>query len=238
MVNVVGLSRLVTTNLVTWHPCWRLVSSQFPPTGLFDRVANQEDLDIIYYIEGLTNPRLRNELGELSLVPENERIFGQGTTPIMAAFTHLNPNGSRFTDGTYGIYYAAKTIDTAIAETKFHKIRFLAATHEPALEIDMRSYASNINVHCHDIREMKPELPAIYNASSSQYSAAQVFAKKLRNKGSNGIVYDSVRHKEGECIAIFRPNLLSPVKQGNHFCYVWDGKTITSIYKKSEYMSI
>jgi RES domain-containing protein len=201
-------------------------------------VASQEDLDIIFYIEGLTNPRLRNELGEISLVPENERIFGSGTTPIMSAFTHLNPEGSRFTDGSYGVYYAAKTIDTAIAETKFHKIRFLAATHEPAIEVDMRSYASNINADCYDVRGMQTEQPDIYNASPSQYSAAQTLAKNIRKKGSNGIVYDSVRHKNGECIAIFRPNILSPVKQGKHYCYVWDGQTITSVYEKSEHTQL
>ncbi len=230
-----GLSRLVTTNLVKWHPCWRLVSSQFPPTGLFDRVANQEELDIIYYIEALTNPRLRNEIGELSLVPENQRIFGEGTTPIMAAFTHLNPEGSRFTNGSYGIYYAAKTIDTAIAETKFHKMRFLTATHEPAIEIDMRSYASSINIECHDIRGMKTALPDIYDANPKHYSAAQAFAIKLKNKGSNGIIYDSVRDDNGECIAIFKPTLLSPVKQGKHYCYVWNGMAISSVYEKREY---
>lgn len=231
-----GLSHLVTTSRVNWQPCWRLVSSQFPPSGLFDRVANQQDLDIVCFIEGLTNTRLRNELGQIPLIPENERIFGQGTTPIMSAFTHLNPGGSRFTDGSYGVYYAAKTIETAIAETKFHKIRFLAATNEPTIEIDMRSYASNINAPYHDVRQMQTEQADIYDVSPLHYSAAQVFAKKMRDKGSNGIVYDSVRDKNGECIAIFKPNLLSPVKQGKHYCYVWDGTTISSVYEKREYM--
>lgn len=231
-----GLSHLVTTSQVNWQPCWRLVSSQFPPTGLFDRVVNQQDLDIVCFIEGLTNTRLRNELGQISLIPENERIFGQGTTPIMSAFTHLNPEGSRFTNGTYGVYYAAKTIETAIAETKFHKILFLATTNEPAIEIDMCSYASNINAPYHDVRQMQAEQAGIYNASPLHYSTAQAFAKKMRGKGSNGIVYDSVRDKKGECIAIFKPNLLSPVKQGMHYCYVWDGTTISSVYEKHKYM--
>lgn len=235
MVNLAGLSYLVTANRVHWHPCWRLVSSQFPPIGLFDRVASQEDFDIISFIEGLTNPRLRHEAGDISLIPENERVFGHGTTPIMAAFTHLNTEGSRFTDGSYGVYYAAKMIDTAIAETAFHKTRFLSATNEPAIEIDMRSYSSNINADYHDVRGMQSEYPDIYNPSPSHYSAAQAFAKKLRDKGSNGIVYDSLRHQGGRCVAIFKPNVLSPVKQGRHYCYVWDGQAIASIYEKHEY---
>ena len=221
--------------LVEWKSCWRLVSSRFPPVGLFDRVADPGDLDAVFFIEALTNDRLRDQAGDIALVSESERISGHGTTPIMAAFTHLNPAGSRFTDGSYGVYYAAKDIDTAVEETKFHKIRFLSATNEPPIEIDMRSYASDISDHFHDIRGLQIELPEIYASSPDQYGYPQAFSKELRNKGSNGIVYDSVRHKDGECVAIFRPKVLSLVKQGTHYCYVWNGSEITEVYKKSKY---
>ena len=90
-------------NRIRWKPSWRLVPSRFPPVSLFDRVSNTEDMDVIQAIEGLTNDRLREELGALHLVPEKERVYGPGRTPIMAAFTHLNPEGSRFTDGSYGV---------------------------------------------------------------------------------------------------------------------------------------
>ena len=90
---------------------------RLPPVGLFDRAAAPDDLAIVFAIEALTNDRLRDEAGEISLAPVGDRISGPGTTPIMAAFTHLNPEGSPFTDGSYGAYNAANTIDTAIAET-------------------------------------------------------------------------------------------------------------------------
>ncbi len=54
----------------------------------------------------LVNPRLRNEAGAIHLVPPEERVTGPGATWVMAPFTHFNPNGSRFSDGTYGVYYA------------------------------------------------------------------------------------------------------------------------------------
>jgi len=225
----------LSKNLVEWKSCWRLVSSRFPPVGLFDRVADPSDLEAIFFIEALTNDRLRDQEGEIALVSETERISGPGTTPIMAAFTHLNPAGSRFTDGSYGVYYAAKDIDTAVEETKYHKTRFLSATNEAPIEIDMRSYASDISEYFHDIRGLQVELPDIYSSSPDQYGYPQALSKELRNAGSNGIVYDSVRHKGGECAAIFRPKVLSPVKQGTHYCYVWNGSEITNVYKKSKY---
>ena len=58
-------------------------------------------------------PRIRDEVGQLQLVPPDERISGSGSTMVMAAFTHLNPEGSRFSDGRYGVYYAAHTLATA-----------------------------------------------------------------------------------------------------------------------------
>ncbi len=186
-------------------------------------------------VEGLTNDRLRNEKGGLSLVPEEDCIYGEGTNSIMAAFTHLNPAGSRFTDGSYGVYYAAKSIDTAIAETRFHKERFLRATDEAAIEVDMRSYASDIDTDFHDIRGQQDVRPDVYDPDPEHYGAGQAFAKSLRSRGSNGIVYDSVRDEGGECVSIFRPRLLSPAVQVEHYCYVWDGSKISDIYVKTEY---
>ncbi|WP_374089714.1 RES family NAD+ phosphorylase [Methylomicrobium lacus] len=203
--------------------------------GLFDRVAAPEDLDIVFAIEALTNDRLLDESGDIRLVPLEDRVSGPGTTPIMAAFTHLNPEGSRFTDGTYGVYYAGKDMDTAIAETRFHKARFLAATSEPPMEIDMRSYAADLESELHDIRKMQAQMPAIYTDDPGSYLHPQTLAKALRDTGSNGIVYDSVRYSGGECVAVFRPRILSPVRQGPHFCYVWNGEAITEIYQKSHY---
>lgn len=223
----------ILVNTIEWRPCWRLVPSRFPPLGLFDRVADPGDLDIVIAIENLTNDRLRDDIGDITLVPPDERVSGLGTTPIMAAFTHLNPEGSRFTDGRYGVYYAAIDIETAIAETRFHRTRFLAATNQPPIEIDMRSYASDLVAPLHDIRNRQTDMPTIYTNEPMQYASAQILAKQLRDEGSNGIVYDSVRHTGGECVAVFRPRLLAPVKQGPHYCYVWDGVKITTVYKKS-----
>jgi len=220
---------------IDWLPCWRLVPSRFPPAGLFDRVADPADLEVVFAIEALTNDRLREEAGDIRLVAAEDRVTGPGTTPIMAAFTHLNPEGSRFSDGSYGVYYAANDIDTAIVETSFHRSRFLAATQQAPIEIDMRSYASDLAADLHDIRGQQAELADIYDANTTNYAAAQTLARQLRADGSNGIAYSSVRKAEGECVAVFKPRLLSPVKQGAHYCYVWDGRQISAVYKKELY---
>ena len=217
---------------IIWTPSYRLVASRFPPIGLFDSVADPAALEVIYAIEGLTNPRVRVELGQLPLVPEAERISGLGTTPIMAAFTHLNPEGSRFSDGTYGVYYAAQDVDTAIAETAYHRARFLARTATPPLEIDMRCYHANLDVDLVDIRREQTRCPDLYDPTN--YSAGQAFARAHRGEGARGIIYDSVRRIGGECAAVFWPkSVVAPVTQGAHFAFVWDGARITNVFEKS-----
>jgi hypothetical protein len=199
--------------------------------GLFDRVARPEDLEFVLAAEQLTNDRLRDEAGELHLVPPEERISGPGTTPIMAAFTHLNPEGSRFSDGTYGVYYAARDMATAVAETAYHRARFLARTAEPPGEIDMRSYLADIRAELIDLRGYGRGKPDLMNPDS--YAASQAFAKARREEGAGGIVFDSVRRDGGLCVAVFRPKLVAPCRQGPHVCYLWDGATIVGWYEKS-----
>ena len=70
-----------------WAPCYRIIPSRFPPVGLFDKVADPADLEAVFLVEAMTNDRLRDEAGDLSLVPPEDRVAGPGTTPIMAAFT-------------------------------------------------------------------------------------------------------------------------------------------------------
>jgi hypothetical protein len=218
---------------LNWQPCYRIVPSRFPPVGLFDAVADPADQEAVFQIEAMTNDRLRDEAGDITLVPPADRVSGPGTTPIMAAFTHLNPAGDRFTNGSYGVFYAGAALATAVAETRHHRTRFLAATDEPAQELDMRVYAVDLAAEVHDIRGMQASHPAYYHPTS--YGASQALAASLRDAGSNGIAYMSVRHPGGECVAVFRPRLLSNCRQERHLCYVWDGKAITMVYEKMSF---
>ena len=107
-------ARALPLQAVSWQPCHRLIASRFPTVGLYDEIASPDDLEVVFAIEALTNPRMRQELQQISLVPPADRVTGPGATLIMTAFTHLNPLGSRFSDGSWGVYYAAESLDTAV----------------------------------------------------------------------------------------------------------------------------
>lgn len=213
-----------------WRPCHRLIPSRFPTVGLYDTVADPADLDVVFAIESLTNPRIRDEVGQLQLVAPDERVSGAGSTVIMAAFTHLNPEGSRFSDGSYGVYYAAHTLETAIAEVGHHRALFLSRTREPAMDVDMRAISANLDAELHDLRGLGKRGAALLDPDD--YAPPQALARRLRAAGSWGVQFPSVRHEGGLCVGVFRPKALRQARAGTHIALHWDGTHITHWFEK------
>jgi hypothetical protein len=212
-----------------WPKIFRVIPSKFPPINFFERIVAPEQMDAAWYLESLTNDRLRDETGDVTLVAKEDRISGTGASIVMAAFTHIG-NQSRFSDGSFGVYYAANSLETAVRETAFHRARFLSATNEAPGEIDMRAYVGKPKESFKDIRGSS--FKWLHNPND--YSKSQVFGKARREKGDWGLVYRSVRHDGGECIAAFKPKAVSIPVAGAALAYVWDGVHITHVYEKSE----
>ena len=223
----------IPVSAVEWSPCIRIVPSRYPPVDLFERVADPADFDAVYEVEALTNDRLREEVGDLALVPPEERVLGPGSSYIMAPFTHLAPGGGRYTDGSFGAYYAASDRATAVAETCYHRGRFMAATAEPRLDLEMRVLEATLSAVLHDVRGLTLDRPELY--LSEEYGPPQTVGRLLRDAGSSGVVYASVRRAGGECAAVFRPRVLSDCRQAEHLIYVWDGARIADVYEKRLY---
>lgn len=223
----------ISLSKTEWLPCWRIIASRFPPVDLFERVATVEEFNMALEIEQLTNPRVRNELREILLVPPEESVFGPGASYIMAPFTHLAPTShdSRFSDGTYGIYYAGDSLKTAISETKYHKEKWLKSFNAPRIELDMRVLLADLKASLHDITGMQTMMTTVYHLTD--YSASQNLGRQLRQQGSEGIRYNSVRNLSGQCAAVFKPRVLSHCRQERHLCYVWNGSEISTIYRKT-----
>lgn len=218
---------LPATALVDWAETYRLIPSRYPPVDLFERIADPSDWEIIAAIEGLTNDRLRDEIGDISLVPADQRVSGPGASPIMAAFTHVGIP-TRFSDGTYGVYYASDRLAAAINEVAHHQELFLKRTAEPRAHLQMRNYVGSI---CCEMYDVRGEQPGVHDPDS--YAAAQQLGEAVRAAGGNGVVFDSVRLPDASNIAVFRPNALASrtgkahVVQGPHLMMEWDGTRMT-----------
>ena len=209
----------------------RLIPSKFPPVSLFDWASSAEELEQIALLEGLTNERIHAELGRINVVAKEDWIGGQGATPLMAAFTHIGYS-SRFSDGSYGVYYAASSLETAIKETVFHRELFYRASCEAACSISMREYIAKVKKPLIDITST--DYHDLLHPDIQYYAKSQEFGKQVYKEKHWGLIYPSIRNEGALCTAIFRPPALSIPTQGCHLKYIWDGERITEIYKESK----
>ncbi len=205
-----------------WTKGCRLIPSRFPTAGLFDRIASPEDLDAILELEAWTNDRLSAELGILNIMPREEWVVGQPmASVVMAAFCHPRPGGGRFSSAERGAWYAARTLETSLAESIYHRTRELSEVGAFETRVEMRLYHADFRAPFHDIRPKRPQYARLYDRDS--YAHSQPFAQALLEEGSNGVVYRSVRHEGGECLACFRPRLVLNVRVAAHYEYRWQG---------------
>jgi len=216
-------------NLVRWSGAARLVASRYPVVGLLDRVADPQDLEAIFELEGWTNDRISGELGLIRAIPREEWVVGRPmASVIMAAYCHPRHGGGRFSSGDRGAWYAARRIETALLESIFHRTRELREVGAFETRMQMRVYLADFTARFTDVRS--PRAPrSLYDPDS--YVASQQFAQRVLESGGNGIVYRSVRQAGGECLACFRPALVRNVRAGGHYEFRWSGRAEPAVRK-------
>lgn len=204
----------------------RIIRSSFPPIDLFEDIADPADWPLIISAEMKTNPRLMETIGNLDLVPASRRVAGPGASYLMAPFTHVSTDRpSRFSDGAFGVLYVANAFDVALFETIHHHARFMARTGEPAgWTSQFREIVLTVKAQLHDIRDGGTDHAAALDPDD--YAASQALGARLRNAGSDGIVYPSIRYQGGQCVGLFYPDRASAPIQGRHLDYHWNGSHV------------
>lgn len=217
---------------IDWPVSHRIIRTLYPPVSLFEDIADPADWGLIAQAEAKTNPRVRDAVGNLALVPPARRVSGPGASLVMAAFTHasrLRPG--RFSDGDYGVWYGGDRFEVALAETAHHFERFMARTAEPVADAQYRELRARVAGSLHDLRGdgfddcLAPD----------DWKPGQALAASLKTAGSDGIVYPSVRWPAGQAAALFYPDLVKlPVIQAQTLQYHWDGKHMTRYFVMGE----
>jgi hypothetical protein len=210
---------------VRWRRTYRLIRSIYPPIDLFEDIADPADWELIANAEAKTNPRVRDALGAIRLVPVERRVSGAGASWVIAPFCHVSRDRpSRFSEGSYGVYYAGNRFEVALHETVYHYERFMRATDEAPSQADFRELVGSIDRRLHDIRKDDRFTDAL---DADDYTASQRLARRMRDgEDSDGIVYPSVRYPAGQAIAAFWPDAISIPAQARHLCYRWNGARV------------
>ena len=212
---------------VNWPRTYRIIRSIYPPIDLFEDIADPADWEAITASDAKINGAMAVAAGDLSKIPAKRRVAGAGASWVMAPFVHCSTlRPGRFTDGSYGVYYAGDSETVALAETIHHHQRLMAATaEEPGWTSDFRVLVGSIDHDLHDVDAIpRVRDPVDYGPSQSAGAA-------LRAAGSDGVTWESVRQPGGRCIGAFWPDVVTIPVQGAHYMYHWDGTRVNRIWK-------
>lgn len=121
-----------------------------------------------------------------------------------------NWQASRFSDGSYGVWYGSDSIETTVYETAYHWFRGLLTDagfdREPVVA-ERKVYAVACEAALLDFRQATSEYPDLLHPSD--YAFPQMVGARIHREGHPGILIQSVRRPKGENAAIFNPAVLA-----------------------------
>jgi len=195
----------------------RLVPSRLPPVGAFETVAEPEDLEAVFELEGWTNDRLAAP--RLLRLDPSDWVWGRpNASVVMAAFLHGSPTGTRFAGPELGAWYASTERTTAVLEIADGLRKEIALSALSRLTGAWREYGARLGGRYVDVFGRRPEF---HDPDEASWAAPQAFGRRVRDEGPAlglaGIRYESVRRPGHENWVCFRPREVRDVVQGGHF---------------------
>jgi hypothetical protein len=188
-----------------------------------DIADDDAHLQAIFELDAATNDRLLAAEQLLPGIGLEELVFGVPNAAVVnAAFCHAHPLGSRFNGPDRGTWYAGFALETSQAEVAFHKTVQLAEINRFEDSVTYDDYLADFSAMFHDIRP--PHARRFSRClDPTSYVDAQALAEQLLAAESLGVVYPSVRHRGGTCVACFRPALVGNVRRDKTYRFVWHG---------------
>ncbi len=233
MINAADLqSRDFTSN----HTIRLIPTAYIDEPALSPLADSDDELDLLAEIEGLTSARLQPPLSIPGGVEPSELLspaHGYGWSYVNAAFCYTHAEGNRFNGAERGAWYAAygkNATQTAQAEVAWHLTRELENTGIFENTTAYRKLIAGFNAPFHDLTA-HPQSTALDPSPAIAYPAGQALARTLLASGGNGLLYPSVRHADGHCIAALRPHLVQNIRQGDQWVFTWSGTAIPEIIR-------
>ena len=204
----------------------RLVSTaRLRPPVLEALVDGDQELRELAEIEGATSSRLQAQARGISGLEARELVYDVPHAHfINASFAYAKPREpNRFNGETRGAWYAALDVETCLAEITFHMTEFLARTGVFEAVVEYAEMVCSVSGAFLDLRQASAH-PALSPDKAAGYPEGNRLALEARGAGLNGIVYPSVRHPGGTCLAILRPAAVQSVRQGDVWRLTWKGR--------------
>ena len=223
---------LLARTRILWRRAGRLVPAVYQPEDLFERIPDLEDgrqkasLLRLASLSSLAGP------GSIALLDPAKILFGPGAGWISASF--IRPRPGRFSTPRRGAFYVGDGLETAMAEVRHHlQARLAREGIGKGMDLDYRALKVQVQGDLHDLRTRPAGRgPWASLLDPDSYMAGQAFALGLRDAGSSGLVYPSVRRLEGCCAAVYDPNVLRACRHDTYLTFRWNGTRIVQVYEK------
>ena len=209
----------------------RLVSTaRLRPPVLAQLTDNDREMQELAEIEAATSSRMNAQATGISGLAANELVYDVPHAAfINASFAYAKPRDPNRFNGEYrGAWYAALQVETCLAEITFHMTEFLANAGDFNATVEYAEMYCSTSGEFLDLRERIGH-PALQPQKAFGYAAGNALAVAARAAAMNGIIYPSVRHEGGTCLAILRPAAVQSVRQGDVYRLVWSGEATPAV---------
>jgi len=134
---------------------------------------------------------------------------------------------SRFSDGSFGLWYGCDSAQTTVYETAYHWYRWFLQDagfeNEPVVG-ERKLYTVNCAAALLDFRPVVAEFANLLH--KTDYTAAQSVGARIHREGHPGLVIPSVRYAQGDNYVVMNPAVLSNPRFHCQLTYRVDGPRI------------
>ena len=194
----------------------RNIVSLLQPQDLFDDLSDDP-------AEWLLAQKVEDEIQPppyRSHTPIIDRPFedAEWFNAIIWPFSHWQ--ASRFSDGTYGVWYGSESVETTVYESAYHWYKGLlsdAGFERMTVIAERKVYSVACNAALLDLRNAVDKHPDLLHPSD--YAFCQSVGSRIHREGHPGLLTPSVRRPGGENVAIFNPDVLSNPRDNCQMTY-------------------
>lgn len=164
------------------------------------------------------------------LLPDNARLHSY---VVNSAFRHGSAD-ARFSSRRMGAWYCSDSLSTAQTEVAWHRSIEFGRKSIAAIErffpvaTQYSDWRCSPRTTVHEITDRSSAYLA-----PDDYRSAQMLAENLRQEGSLGIRYPSVRDPLGMNLALFHPTVVHPVALNSRLIAVWESADSPSTWREA-----
>ena len=188
-----------------------------------DLSSNTEEWFLARQVESDTRP-----LPYHSHTPQLHRPFEEALWLNAIHWPFKNRQTSRFSDGSFGVWYGSDRLETSVHESAYHWFRGLlcdAGFEHEEVVIERTLYAAACDAVLLDFRSVAANYPTLLH--TADYTFTQSIGARIHGEGHPGLLTLSARHLGGINYAVLNPNVLSNPRPYSKLIYRLHGQTIT-----------